>query len=127
LFCLLLALALLSVNAAAPMAAATPLATTVINFPVGSNLRQYGPRYVLIHVGDTVEWDGPFQSHPLASDDGLWTTVSSGSTFSYTFNQAGAFRFYCMIHGGPGGTGMSGEVFVSSTPILTTFLPLALR
>jgi plastocyanin len=101
-----------------------PLATTVILFPPNITTFSYSPKFVLINVGDTVEWEGGFAGHPLVSDDVLWTTPNSGTSFSHTFNQPGAFRFHCQFHGGPGGVGMAGEVFVSSTPVQKTFLPL---
>jgi plastocyanin len=33
-------------------------------------------------------------------------------TYSFTFNAAGTYDFYCSNHGGPGGFGMSGTVTV---------------
>ncbi len=122
--CLVSALLLVSVTAATPGVAASPLATTVIQVPPNTSGLFYSPSVVLINMGDTVEWDGNFTFHPLASDDNLWPVNNSGTTFSHTFNQPGTFRFYCMIHGGPGGVGMSGEVIVSSTPLQHVFLPL---
>lgn len=69
----------------------------------------YSPASVTIKAGDTVEWQGGFSIHPLVSDDGLWATVSSGSTFRYTFASPGTYRYYCQVHHG---LGMTGEVMV---------------
>jgi plastocyanin len=125
-FCLAgLALALIFVTSTGSGAAALPQATRVIDFGV-SNLA-YTPAYVVIQTGDTVTWNGQFGFHPLVSEDGLWPTQASGSTFSYTFNQPGFYRYYCMFHGRPGGLGMAGGVLVVSGPIQTVFLPFTMR
>jgi len=79
---------------------------------------QYTPPNVFIKVGDTVTWVGGFFGfflHPLVSDDGLWPTHFTGETFSYTFLNAGSYRFHCANHGGFGGIGMSGVVQVSGS------------
>jgi plastocyanin len=38
--------------------------------------------------------------------------LAPGMSFSYTFDTAGEYPYYCAIHGGPGGSGMSGTVIV---------------
>ena len=75
----------------------------------------YSPAQVTIGVGDTVEWQGDFSLHPLVSEDGLWMTVNTSSTFSFTFTSPGTYRFYCFNHGAPDGEGMAGQVVVSSS------------
>ena len=80
----------------------------------GSLGNNYSPSTVAIKAGDAVEWQGDFGSHPLASEDGLWAAVSTGSTFRFTFTSPGTYRFYCLNHGAPGGAGMSGQVIVSA-------------
>jgi plastocyanin len=85
----------------------------------------YSPRDLSIRAGDEVEWDGPFAIHPLVSEDGLWTTVSSGDSFRFVFTKPGVYRYFCQFHGGPGGVGMSGVVRVGVQPRL--YLPALLR
>jgi LPXTG-motif cell wall-anchored protein len=47
--------------------------------------------------------------------------LGANATFSHTFDTAGTFRYYCKIHGAPGGIGMSGTVTVlAATPPSTT-------
>ncbi|MFV2045162.1 MAG: plastocyanin/azurin family copper-binding protein [Anaerolineales bacterium] len=59
-----------------------------------------------------MEWQGDFSVHPLASDDGLWRTVSGGSTFSFTFNSpGGTYPYHCQVRQA---LGMTGEVIVKS-------------
>ena len=86
----------------------------------------YNPTEVVIQPGEKVEWQGNFASHPLVSDDSLWTTVSTGASFQYTFTMTGTFLFHCAFHGAPGGVGMAGRVIVRELPN-KTYLPLVLR
>lgn len=85
----------------------------------------YTPDIVTIRPGEEVEWRGSFTMHPLVSQDGLWSTVRSGTVFSYTFTQPGEYWYYCELHGLPNGVGMSGKVIVVETRAL--FLPLLSR
>lgn len=80
----------------------------------------YSPREVRISPGDSVEWLGDFAMHPLVSDDGLWQVVSSGSQFSYTFDQPGTYNYHCLVHQA---FGMNGVVIVG----YTAYLPLIER
>ncbi len=74
---------------------------------------EYSPATVTVSMGDTVEWQGAFADHPLNSDDGLWAEQTTDTSFSHTFPEAGFYRFFCGIHGGPGGVDMSGVVLVT--------------
>jgi plastocyanin len=100
-------------------ASGAPGATRTVNF----SCCQYTPSQLVIDVGDTVQWNGAFGTHPLVSEDGLWMTVSSGTTFSHTYNNPGFYRYYCNVHGGPGGVGMSGTV----TVVTKQYLPEVLQ
>jgi len=77
---------------------------------------QFKPPTITIDVGDTVTWthqDGT-TPHTVTADDGSFdhSMPSTGSTFSHAYDHPGTFRYYCKIHGGPGGQGMSGVVTV---------------
>jgi plastocyanin len=73
---------------------------------------------VTVSVGETVTWTNGGGSHNVVFDDGSFTEPASatgpGSAWpvSRTFTTAGVFSYYCVIHGGPGGQGMSGTVTV---------------
>jgi len=77
------------------------------------------PKTITIPVGDTVVWtnNGNAQ-HTATSDSGLFDsgTMNPGATFSHTFNVAGSFPYHCKFHGGAGGIGMSGTIFVELAP-----------
>lgn len=83
----------------------------------------YSPSLIFISPGDTVTWQGDFSMHPLVSDEGDWTTPTSGSTFSQTFTKPGAYHFHCFFHGAAGGIGMSGTILVG----FHAFLPLQVK
>ena len=82
---------------------------------------RFEPNLVTISLGQTVTWSWPdgALSHNVVPDDGD-TPVPSGpvtsgpETYSFTFNEPGVFRFFCLSHGGPGGVGMSGRVIVNA-------------
>jgi plastocyanin len=79
----------------------------------------FSPEVVNINVGDTVVWENP-KSNPAphtvtsgTSDHPLKGPLNSppvkpGGTFSYTFNTAGTFPYYCQYH-----SGQVGKVVVS--------------
>ena len=65
----------------------------------------YQPAQLFIAPNDSVRWQGDFSFHPLVSDSGLWTTVSSGSEFTFTFNEPGVYSYHCSFHSISGMTG----------------------
>jgi phosphate transport system substrate-binding protein len=76
---------------------------------------------ITVTVGDTVSWNvSGVGSHSVTADDGSFDSspacptncLGHGATFSHTFNSPGTYRYYCHIHGGPGGVGMSGVITV---------------
>lgn len=77
----------------------------------------FSPNSVVINQGDTVTWNNTGGLHNVNFDDGSYTMPASPSTSAWsvtrTFNTPGMFRYYCQIHGGPNGSGMSGVVWVN--------------
>lgn len=100
---------------------------------------QFEPPTVTITAGDSVTWthagenphsvtadDGSFDSSPDCSTTATEECMQNGDTFTQEFPLAGTFRYHCKIHGGPGGSGMSGTVVVEqaeTTPAPTTAAP----
>ncbi len=94
----------------------------------------FNPDPIQIHVGDTVHWVWDTDNHSTTSvagsaeswDSGVHNT---GFTFDHTFTHAGAFVYYCVIHGADNGngtaSGMSGKITVSAagTPISIAVTP----
>jgi plastocyanin len=83
---------------------------------VGSNF--FSPRNVTVGQGERVTWMNTSGSHNVVFDDGSFTAPPSDDPSNWTrfrdFNVApGTYGYYCVLHGGPGGVGMSGTVTVS--------------
>lgn len=85
----------------------------------------YEPTEITVDAGGSVTWtqtgslphtvtadDGSFDSHPDCS--GGENCMAAGDTFAQTFDTPGTYPYYCRIHGGPGGVGMSGVVVVTA-------------
>src|ERR1041384_3571964 len=81
----------------------------------------FDPGSVTISPGGKVDWSYAIgngtATHTVTADDGSFDSgdLSPGGSFSHTYTKAGTFRYYCKIHGGPGGSGMSGVVVVKSS------------
>jgi plastocyanin len=114
-----------SAQAAVSGAAGSPQtfsATAVVPGPPGSSIsvinNQFNPADVTVPAGTTVTWtwSTAAANHNVTPDD--TEPPRSGNprngpfTFSHTFDTPGTYGFYCEIHGGPGGAGMSGTVTV---------------
>jgi len=56
--------------------------------------------------------DGSFNSHPACSASDTSQCMKTGNEFKHTFTKAGTHAYYCLIHGGKGGSGMSGVIIV---------------
>ena len=56
--------------------------------------------------------DGSFNSHASCSASDTSQCMKTGNEFKHTFTEAGTYPYYCVIHGGKGGNGMSGVVIV---------------
>ena len=62
----------------------------------------FTPESLTIDVGTTVTWENvaPGTIHTSNSDDELWVsgTLNEGDEFSFTFEEAGTFTYFCTIH-----------------------------
>jgi amicyanin len=71
----------------------------------------FSPSTLTIKVGETVTWtNSDSTSHTITSDSGSELdsgSISSGQTYSHTFNTIGTFDYHCSIH-----TSMKGKVVV---------------
>jgi plastocyanin len=99
-------------EAAEPVQAPAPAEEVSVNIVDNS----FTKSTVNIPVGTTVIWTHNGQNpHTVTLDDSSFDsdTLRSGDTYSYTFDQAGAYTYYCKFHGGPGGVGMAGTIIVT--------------
>lgn len=87
----------------------------------------FSPSSLTIQVGDTVTWTNRGGTHNVEADDGSFRCANgcdgdgaggNGSasaaawSFSLTFNDPATIRYFCEVHGGPNGVGMSGVLRV---------------
>src|SRR5215469_1846674 len=113
---------------------ATVASAATVTVSVGDNCLCFNPASVTIHVGDTVQWmwgssgyNSPMHSSTSGTPgapNGHWDSglLDPGSVFTYRFNTAGTFHYYCTRHGQC--CGMTGVVTVTNptptpTPPLT--------
>jgi plastocyanin len=99
-------------------AIATPNPDDRTTILVGPDTR-FDPAELTVQVGETVNWYWPPGSvgHNVVPDDGdsppqSGPPVGYPKYHSYQFTVPGVYHYYCMVHGGPGGLGMSGTITV---------------
>ena len=90
--------------------------------PAGSSVNiengSFSPKTLTVPVGTTVTWkNNTNKQHTVTSDTNLFDSgpVAENATFSYTFDKAGQYPYYCKTDGAPGGVGMAGMVVVSDS------------
>ncbi len=102
---------------------------TTHNVTVGDDF--FSPQSVAIVLGDVVHFTWQGSGHSTTSDatsgNDAWNSgvIGGGSTFDVIIDNPGVHPYYCQPHGGPGGTGMSGEI-LSNCPGGTT-MPLQIN
>ena len=83
----------------------------------------FAPDIVRVDVGTEVEWENVGRNpHTVTADDGSFDSgvLENGDEFEHTFDTPGVFRFTCLLHGKPGGIGMSGIVVVGDVDLPST-------
>ncbi|HEY7667730.1 MAG TPA: cupredoxin domain-containing protein [Actinomycetota bacterium] len=79
----------------------------------------FDPQIVRVEPGTTVEWTMQGRSpHTVTSDDGSFDSgdLQPGAEYDRTFDEPGAYPYFCRYHGAPG-VGMTGIVVVGDAPI----------
>lgn len=62
---------------------------------------EFAPATITVAAGTTVTWTNEDDSrHTVAADDDSWTSepLSTGDTFTHTFDAEGTVSYYCSIH-----------------------------
>lgn len=93
------------------------------NVTVGQGGTRFTPNTVSIVVGDTVTWTWAGNNHsatsgPPGTPSGVFDSgiKNSGAIYSFTFTSAGAYSYYCRVHGAM----MTGTITVTAaTPTPT--------
>lgn len=87
-------------------------ATVQVAIPIGAGIQQpgqqyYDPNLVTVSVGTTVVWANNDDAvhtvtagNPTDGPSGVFDSdlISAGESFEYTFNTAGKFDYYCIVH-----------------------------
>lgn len=79
----------------------------------GKGPAAYGVNPMVVSVGTEVTWiNDDSAPHTVTSDTQVWDsgTLNTGEDFSFKFDQAGTFPYFCTIHGR---TSMSGVIQVN--------------
>ena len=82
----------------------------------GGSANVFNPRSLTINAGDTVTFVNGGGFHNVLADDNSFTSGAPSDSWTLTqaFPNAGTFGYYCQVHGGPGGAGMSGSIVVNA-------------
>jgi plastocyanin len=79
---------------------ATPTPVPAVPYSINIQGFAFSPATLTIPVGSVVTWtnkDGI--PHTVTSDTGAFNgSVNAGTSFSFTFSQAGTFAYHCAIH-----------------------------
>ena len=78
---------------------------------------EFFPKTLMVSAGQTVTWNWTGDQHSTTSDTGVWDSgvQNQPHIFAHTFTAADSgktFPYFCLVHGGPGGVGMSGSIMV---------------
>jgi plastocyanin len=76
---------------------------------------RFKPQVLVIRAGTTVKFANKDEAqHTATSDTGVFDSgyLSKGEEYFFTFTEPGAYPYYCIPHGGPGGQGMSASIIV---------------
>ncbi|MDB6065887.1 MAG: Glucose/sorbosone dehydrogenase-like protein, partial [Pedosphaera sp.] len=78
-----------------------PLATLAGTSNVSIEPSAFNPPNVTINVNDQVIWTWVSPFHSTTSNTGLWDSgvFNTGHVFTNTFTSAGAFPYFCVVHG----------------------------
>lgn len=80
----------------------------------------FAAEVIRVPVGTEVEWTNVGRNpHTVTADDGSFDSgnMNPGDEWSWTFDEPGVYRYFCVYHGAPGGIGMAGIVVVGDVPL----------
>lgn len=100
--------------AALPTVVAAPAAAQQIAIDIVDNT--FSAAKITVPVGAAVVWTHTGQKkHTVTADDGSFDSgeLTNGGSFAKTFEKPGTYQYYCTIHGGAGGQGMTATIVVA--------------
>src|ERR671916_665060 len=82
--------------------ASIPSNSTVVKIVANAGSNSFNPSPVEVKVGETVTWinDDSGRHTVTSKDDGIFDSgvLGKGQSFSYTFDTAGEYPYYCEPH-----------------------------
>jgi plastocyanin len=112
--------AIIALAAAGSAHAGEPITVEVhhSSFNVASMIPGEGTPHGTVELGDIVRWVWMSDFHSVTSDTSVFDSgiESMPFQFEHTFSELGTFPYHCILHGGPGGQGMSGTITVVPAP-----------
>jgi plastocyanin len=88
-------------------AASIPSNSTVVRIVANAGSNSFSPNPVEVKVGETVTWiNDDSGRHTVTSKDGVFDSgmMGKGQSFSFTFDKAGEYPYFCSPHPGMVGT-----------------------
>lgn len=89
-----------------------PSDSTIVKIVANAGSNSFSPNPVKVKVGETVTWVNDDQgSHTVTAKDGTFGSniLRKGQSFSYTFDKAGEYQYFCEPHPNMVGTIMVTE------------------
>ena len=86
---------------------AIPANSTVVKIVANAGSNSFSPNPVEVKVGETVTWiNDDSGRHTVTSKDGTFDSgaMGKGESFSFTFDKAGKYPYFCSPHPGMVGT-----------------------
>jgi plastocyanin len=93
--------------------ATIPENSTVVKIIANAGGNSFNPNPVEVKVGETVTWiNDDSGRHTVTSKDGVFESelMGQGQSFSFTFDEAGEYSYFCSPH-----PGMTGTVVVTES------------
>ena len=90
-----------SIQQPATATSSIPSNSTVVKIVANAGSNSYNPIPVEVKVGETVTWiNDDSVIHTATSTDGTFDSgiMRKGESFSYTFDTAGEYPYYCTLH-----------------------------
>lgn len=89
-------------NGQEPTATPIPENSTVVKIVANAGSNSFSPNPVEVKVGETVTWinDDSGRHTVTSKDDGVFDSgmMGKGQSFSYTFDKAGEYPYFCEPH-----------------------------
>jgi plastocyanin len=83
-------------------ATSIPSNSTVVKIVANAGSNSFSPNPIEVKVGETVTWinDDDSGRHTVTSKDGVFKSgmMGRGQSFSYTFDKAGEYPYFCEPH-----------------------------